>query len=62
MPAIKRIGLVVKPHQPEALETLCRLTEWLNARDIALVGGPAVDRERIEHETGCAIEIIPDDE
>jgi NAD+ kinase len=62
MPAIKRIGVVVKPHQPEALETLCRLTEWLNARDIALVGGPAVDRERIEHETGCAIEIIPDDE
>lgn len=62
MPAIKRIGLVVKPHQPEALETLCRLTEWLNARDIALVGGPAVDRERIEHETGCAIEIIPDNE
>jgi NAD+ kinase len=62
MPAIKRIGVVVKPHQPEALETLCKLTEWLNARDIALVGGPAVNRERIEHETGCAIEIIPDDE
>lgn len=62
MPAIKRIGLVVKPHQPEALETLCNLTEWLTARDIALAGGPAVDRERIEHETGCAIEIIPDNE
>jgi NAD+ kinase len=59
---IKRIGVVVKPHQPEALETLCKLTEWLTARGIALIGGPAVDRERIEHETGCVIEIIPDEE
>jgi NAD+ kinase len=62
MPEIKRIGVVVKPHQPEALETLCKLTEWLTARNIALVGGPAVDRERIEHETGCVIEVIPDEE
>jgi len=62
MSAIKRIGVVVKPHQPEALETLCNLTEWLTARGIALAGGPAVDRERIEHETGCAIEIIPEEE
>ena len=29
----------VKPHQPDALETLCRLTEWLNERHIKLVGG-----------------------
>src|SRR5215467_10888682 len=62
MPAIKRIGVIVKPHQPEALETLCKLTEWSTARGIALVGGPAVDRERIEHETGCVIEVIPDEE
>jgi NAD+ kinase len=62
MTSIKRIGVVVKPHQPEALETLCKLTEWLTARDIALVGSPAVDRERIEHETGCVIEVIPDEE
>lgn len=62
MTSIKRIGVVVKPHQPEALETLCKLTEWLTARGIALVGGPAVDRERIEHETGCVIEVIPDEE
>ena len=59
---IKRIGVVVKPHQPEALVTMCELTEWLTARGIALVGGPDVDRERIEHETGCAIEVIPDEE
>src|ERR1043166_8538730 len=62
MSAIKRIGVGLKPHQPEALETLCNLTEWLTARGIALVGGLAVDRERIEHETGCVIEVIPEEE
>ena len=62
MASIKRIGVVVKPHQPEALETLCKLTEWLTARDVALAGGQAVDRERIEHETGCVIEVIADEE
>ena len=62
MTSIKRIGVVVKPHQPEALETLCKLTEWLTARAIALIGSPAVDRERIEHETGCVIEVIPEEE
>jgi NAD+ kinase len=61
MDSIKRIGVVVKPHQPEALETLCKLTEWLTARDIELVGGPALDRERIEHETGCVIAVLPDE-
>src|ERR1044071_6849949 len=62
MTSIKRIGVVVKPHQPEALETLCKLTEWLTARSIAFIGGTAVDRERIEHETGCVIEVIPEEE
>ena len=62
MTSIKRIGVVVKPHRPEALETLCKLTEWLTTRGINLVGAPAVDRERIEHETGCVIEVIPEEE
>lgn len=57
MPSIKRIGVVVKPHQPDALETLCRLTVWLNARGIKLVGGLEIEREQIEHQTGCAIEV-----
>lgn len=60
--SIKRIGVVVKPHQPDALQTLCELTQWLNERQITLVGGPAVDRERIEHETGCAVEVVADEE
>src|SRR5437899_5948051 len=57
-PSIKRIGVVVKPHQPDALQTLCRLTEWLSQRDIKLVGGPEIERERIEHETGCGVESV----
>ena len=57
---IKRIGVVVKPHQPDALETLCGLTEWLSAREIKLVGGQTIDRERIEHKTGCAVDTVAD--
>src|SRR5216683_2081166 len=62
MASIKRIGVVVKPHQPDALETLCRLTAWLNQRGIELVGGPEIERERVEHQTGCAIEVVADAE
>jgi NAD+ kinase len=57
---IKRVGIVVKPHQPDALQTLCSLVEWLDKRGIGLAGGPAVERERIEHETGCAVESVED--
>ncbi len=56
MASIKRIGIVVKPHQPDALNTLCGLVEWLSKRGIILVGGPEIERERIEHETGCAVD------
>jgi NAD+ kinase len=59
--SIKRIGIVVKPHQPDALKTICELTLWLAERGITLVGGPEIERERIEHETGCAVEeVIPE--
>src|SRR5436309_8736163 len=61
-PSIKRIGVVVKPHQPDALETLCRLTEWLNQRHITLVGLPEIEREQIEHQTGCAVHVATDSE
>jgi NAD+ kinase len=56
--AIKRVGVVIKPHQQDALKTICQLVEWLDARSILLIGGPEVERERIEHETGCAVETI----
>ena len=60
--SIKRIGVVVKPHQPDALETLCRLTQWLNERHLTLVGLPEIERERIEHQTGCVVEVATDSE
>src|SRR5713226_7060888 len=61
MASIERIGIVVKPHQPDALKTLCGLVEWLNNRGIALVGGPEIERERIENETGCTVETREND-
>jgi NAD+ kinase len=57
-PSISRIGVVVKPNQPEALKTTCHLIEWLDARGIKLVGTPELDRARIESETHCTIEIV----
>jgi NAD+ kinase len=61
MSSIKRIGIFIKPHQPDALRTICELTEWLAARGIVLVGGPEIDREQIEHETGCSVEQVGTD-
>ena len=57
--AIRRIGVVVKPHHPDAFKTLCQLVAWLAARDITLVAGPEIDNAGIERETGCRVEIIP---
>jgi len=62
MTAIKRIGVVVKPHQPDALDTLCRLTEWLHKKEIQLVGHAEIAHEQIERQTGCSVEIVPDDQ
>ena len=62
MSPIKRVGIVLKPHQPDALKTICDLVTWLHEREIELVGGPELERERIEHETGCAISEKPEDE
>lgn len=58
MSSIKRIGIVLKPHQPEALKTICELVVWLAERDIKLIGTPDIERERIEHQTGCAIDEV----
>ena len=58
MSSITRIGIVLKPHQPEALETICELVVWLAERGIKLVGGPEIERERIQHQTGCAVEEV----
>ena len=58
MSSIKRIGIVLKPHQPEALKTICELVKWLAERGITLIGGPEIERERIEHQTGCAVDEV----
>ena len=56
--AVRRVGVLVKPDQPEALKTLCLLAEWCGARGIAMAGGPRLERARIEAETGCAVETM----
>ena len=56
--SIKRIGIVLKPHQPDALKTMCELTAWLAQRGITPVGGPEIERASIEEQTGCAVEEI----
>jgi NAD+ kinase len=59
--SIKRVGIVLKPHQPDALKTICDLVSWLSARSITLIGGPDIERERVEHQTGCAIGEVEDE-
>jgi NAD+ kinase len=56
--SVRRIGVLVKPNQPEALKTICRLAEWCAGRGITVVGGPRFEREHIETETGCAVESV----
>jgi NAD+ kinase len=56
MSSITRVGIVLKPHQPEALKTICELVVWLAARGIKLIGTPDLERERIEHQTGCTVD------
>lgn len=62
MSPIKRIGIVLKPNQPDALRTVCELVRWLNERGITLVGTPEIERQRIEHETGCAVVELPSED
>ncbi|HYE66864.1 MAG TPA: NAD(+)/NADH kinase [Pyrinomonadaceae bacterium] len=56
--SIRRVGVVIKPHQPDALKTVCRLVEWLDERGIKLVGERGIERAQIEGETGCAVEVL----
>ena len=36
--SIKRVGIVLKPHQPDAFKTMCELASWLAERNIILSG------------------------
>src|ERR1044072_1824308 len=59
---VRRVGVLVKPNQPDALQPLCRLVEWCSGHGIAVAGGPRLQRERIEAETGCAVESMNHEE
>ncbi len=61
-PTIRRVGVLVKPNQPEALQTICRLVEWCAGRGITVAGGPRLQRERIEAVTGCSVDSVGHDE
>jgi NAD+ kinase len=60
--SVRRVGVLVKPNQPEALKTICRLVEWCAGHQIKVVGGPRFQRERIEAETGCVVETVNHEE
>lgn len=62
MSSVKRIGIVVKPHQPDALKTICELVSWLSERGIELVADLQIDRQRITAQTGCVVETVPAEE
>src|SRR5919112_6159151 len=59
---VRRVGVLVKPNQPEALQTICRLVEWCSGRGIKVAGGPRLRRDEIEAETGCSVESLTHDE
>ena len=41
---------------------MCELATWLAARNIALLGGPEIERDRIARQTGCAVaEVAPEE-
>lgn len=37
---------------------MCELAAWLGQRNIRLVGGPEIERDRIAEQTGCAVEEV----
>ncbi|MDX6270557.1 MAG: kinase [Acidobacteriota bacterium] len=59
---VRRVGVLVKPHHPEAGKSICRLLEWLTPRGITLVVGPRVESAEIVRETGCAVETLEHEE
>ena len=52
----------MKPHQPDALKTICEIVNWVAERGLTIVGTPELERQRIEHETGCVVETVPEDQ
>ena len=59
---IKRVGVVVKPQQEEAVKTLCALFVWLNERGIEIVTEPSIEHDNAERNIGCMIQTVSRDE
>lgn len=60
---IRRVGVVIKPQLSEAVPTLRRLSEWLNAHGVQLLGGPEIEHARSEcGAIGQAIGIVSHEE
>lgn len=56
---IKTVGIIVKPNHAEAWKTACELSDWLEARGIALVGKPRVHNESVDA-AQCEIDSVDD--
>lgn len=56
---IRRIGIIVKPNQPQAVQTIGCLVEWLARRNVTLVVEPELACHASDAKTGCAIESLP---
>jgi NAD+ kinase len=59
---IARVGVVVKPHQAEAVKTLCELVMWLDQRGLSLVSEKTAEHDRVEHDIGCVIPTVSREE
>lgn len=57
---IKKVGVIVKPNHAEAWKTACELSDWLEARGIALVGKARVAGEGTDPAV-CDIDSIADE-
>ena len=56
---IKSVGVIVKPNHAEAWKTACELSDWLEKRDIQLIGKPRMNRE--SNADVCEIDQIEDE-
>jgi NAD+ kinase len=59
-PKIRKVGVIVKPNNDEALKTACELSEWLKLRGIDLIGEPRVPNDLAESPS-CDIEPVADE-
>ncbi|MFL6231321.1 MAG: NAD(+)/NADH kinase [Pyrinomonadaceae bacterium] len=59
---IRRVGVLVKPHHPEAARTICRLLAYFHTRGVVLVTVPRADRAEIEREANCTLEVLDEEQ